>query len=61
MRHLLDGLPRLVFEGEAAHETLQGVAVPRKQTLGDWLTGAEHGEPWLTTHSRIGKGHRGSS
>jgi exoenzyme U len=32
-----------VFEGEDAHETLQGVAVPRKQTLGDWLTGAEHG------------------
>jgi exoenzyme U len=32
-----------VFEGDDAHETLQGVAVPRKQTLGDWLTGAEHG------------------
>jgi exoenzyme U len=32
-----------VFEEEASHEMLQGVAVPRKQTLGDWLTGAEHG------------------
>lgn len=31
-----------VFEGEDAHEVLQGVAVPRKSKLGDWLTGAEH-------------------
>ncbi|MCA8977499.1 MAG: patatin-like phospholipase family protein [Planctomycetes bacterium] len=36
------GAMTFVFEEEASQEILNGVAVPRRARLADWLTGAEH-------------------